>query len=306
MWVKQTVTAYADKKVKFDIASNPEFLREGQAISDFMHPDRVILGVESKKAADLLTGLYKPLKAPILVTDVKSAELIKHASNSFLATKISFINAVSQVCDKVGADVSKVALGMGLDKRIGTDFLNAGLGYGGSCFPKDVDAFIAISEKLGYEFELLSVVRHINSQQKAFFMEKIKEALWIIKGKTIAALGVSFKPNTDDIRSSAAVEIIRALHKEGAKIRVYDPKAMNKAKSVLKGVTFCSDAYSASQGSDCLLVLTEWDEFKELDFSKIKKLLKRPVILDGRNIYDPREMRNRGFTYESIGRKSKE
>jgi len=306
-WVKQTVSAYAEKKHKFDVASNPEFLREGQAINDFMHPDRIVLGVESKKAAELLTALYKPLKAPILITDVKSAELIKHASNSFLATKISFINAVSQVCDKVGADVSKVALGMGLDGRIGKDFLNAGLGYGGSCFPKDVDAFIAISEKLGYEFDLLTAVRNINSRQREFFLEKIKNTLWIIKGKTIAVLGVSFKPNTDDIRSSAAVDIIRAIQKEGAKVRVYDPKAMKKAAGALnKTVTFCNDAYSASKGSDCLLVLTDWDEFKELDFLKIKKLLKRPVILDGRNIYDPQEMRKLGFTYESIGRKSKD
>ncbi len=306
-WVKQTVSAYAGKKHKFDVASNPEFLREGQAINDFMHPDRIVLGVESKKAAELLTALYKPLKAPILITDVKSAELIKHASNSFLATKISFINAVSQVCDKVGADVSKVALGMGLDGRIGKDFLNAGLGYGGSCFPKDVDAFIAISEKLGYEFDLLTAVRNINSRQREFFLEKIKNTLWIIKGKTIAVLGVSFKPNTDDIRSSAAVDIIRAIQKEGAKVRVYDPKAMKKAAGALnKTVTFCNDAYSASKGSDCLLVLTDWDEFKELDFLKIKKLLKRPVILDGRNIYDPQEMRKLGFTYESIGRKSKD
>ncbi|MCX5711939.1 MAG: UDP-glucose/GDP-mannose dehydrogenase family protein [Candidatus Omnitrophica bacterium] len=304
VWVKQTVAAYAGKKHKFDVASNPEFLREGQAINDFMHPDRVVLGVESKKAAELLSGLYKPLNAPVLITDVKSAELIKHASNSFLATKISFINAVSQVCDKVGADVSKVALGMGLDKRIGKDFLNAGIGYGGSCFPKDVDAFIAISEKLGFEFELLKAVRHINSQQKAFFMEKIKDALWIIKGKTIAVLGISFKPNTDDLRSSAAVDIILALQKEGAKIRAYDPKAMPKAKNILKDVAFCADAYNAAKGSDCLLVLTGWDEFKELDLLKVKKLLKRPVILDGRNIYDPQKMGSLGFTYESVGRGS--
>ncbi|MFA6350029.1 MAG: UDP-glucose/GDP-mannose dehydrogenase family protein [Candidatus Omnitrophota bacterium] len=304
MWVKQTVAAYVSKDHKFDVASNPEFLREGQAISDFMHPDRVVLGVESKKAADLLSALYKPLNAPILITDVKSAELIKHASNSFLATKISFINAVSQICDQVGADVSKVALGMGLDRRIGKNFLNAGLGYGGSCFPKDVDAFIAISEKLGYEFELLNAVRHINSQQKSYFLEKIKDALWIIKGKTIGVLGISFKPNTDDIRSSAAVDIIQSLRKEGAKIRAYDPKAMAKAKNAIKGVTFCRDSYDAAKGSDCLLVLTEWDEFKELDFVKIKKLLKRPVILDGRNIYDPQEMRSLGFTYQSVGRRS--
>lgn len=301
-WVKQTISMYIKKKIKFDVASNPEFLREGSAISDFMHPDRIVLGVESKKAKDILVNLYKPLNASIVITNIKSAELIKHASNAFLATKISFINAISRICDKVGADVQEVAEGMGLDKRIGRPFLNAGLGYGGSCFPKDLDAFITISSKLGYDFELLKSVKDINEGQKTFLLQKIKDTLWIIKDKSIGVLGLSFKPNTDDIRNAPGFDIIKALQTEGAKIRVYDPKAMKKAKDFLKGVIFCRDAYTAAKGCDCLLVVTEWDEFKELDFVKIKKLLKRPLIIDSRNIYAQEAMQKMGFTYLSIGR----
>jgi len=301
-WVKQTISNHAKGGVKFDVASNPEFLREGSAINDFMHPDRIVVGVESKKAEEILTNLYKPLKAPLVITDIKSAELIKHASNAFLATKISFINAVSRICDKVGADVMEVAEGMGLDKRIGQSFLSPGIGYGGSCFPKDLDAFINISEKLGYDFELLRAVKDVNSQQKEFMFKKIRDVLWIIKNKTIGVLGLSFKPNTDDIRNAPALEIIRALQAEGAKIKAYDPSAMKKAKEVLDGVTFCEDSYNACRGSDCLLILTEWDEFKELDFSKVKKLLKRPLIIDGRNIYEPEALKKMGFTYICVGR----
>jgi UDPglucose 6-dehydrogenase len=302
-WVKHTIEIYVKHKIKFDVASNPEFLREGSAISDFMHPDRVVIGVESKKAEELLVNLYKPLHAPLVVTDIKSAELIKHASNSFLATKISFINAISRICDKVGADVVEVAHGMGLDKRIAPEFLDAGLGYGGSCFPKDLDAFITISEKLGYPFALLSEVKEINRQQKEFFVSKIKDTLWIIKDKTIGILGLSFKSNTDDIRNAPSLDIIRNLQFEGAKIKAYDPSAMEKTKEVLKDVTFCRNPYEACKGSDCLLVVTDWNEFKELDFNRIKKLLKRPVIVDGRNIYDPKKMGKLGFTYIGIGRK---
>ncbi len=302
-WVKHTIETYIKSKIKFDVASNPEFLREGQAINDFMHPDRIVIGVESKKAEDLLVTLYKPLNAPLVVTDIKSAELIKHASNSFLAAKISFINAVSRVCDKVGADVMEVARGMGLDKRIGASFLNVGIGYGGSCFPKDLDAFITISEKLGYNFELLKSVRQVNLQQKIAFQEKIKDSLWIIKDKTIGVLGISFKPDTDDIRNAPSIDIINALEKEGAKLKVYDPQSMQKAKEVLGKIKFCKDPYEVCKGSDCLVVLTEWDEFKGLDFLKIKKLLKRPLVIDGRNIYDPGVMKKLGFNYISIGRK---
>lgn len=300
-WVKRTVSTYIKHKVKFDVASNPEFLREGSAINDFMHPDRIVIGVESKRARDILVNLYKPLNAPFVITNIKSAELIKHASNAFLATKISFINAISRICDKVGADVEEVAKGMGLDKRIGRDFLNAGVGYGGSCFPKDLDAFISICEKLGYNFELLKSVKNVNAEQKSFILKKIKDSLWIIKDKTISVLGLSFKPDTDDIRNAPSLDIIKALKVEGAKIRVYDPQAMKKTKEILDGVKFCKDPYEACTGSDCLLIVTEWNEFKELDFAKVKKLLKRPLIIDGRNIYEPRSLEKLGFTYIGVG-----
>ena len=303
-WVKHTISTYVKSNIKFDVASNPEFLREGSAINDFMHPDRIVIGVESKKARDLLVDLYKPLNAPIVVTNIKSAELIKHASNAFLATKISFINALSQICDKVGADVAEVAQGMGFDKRIGRAFLNAGIGYGGSCFPKDLDAFIHISEKIGYNFGLLKEVKSINEEQKRFILKKIKDVLWIIKDKTIGVLGLSFKPDTDDIRNAPAMDLIYALQSEGAKIRVYDPQAMEKAKPVLGKVKFCKDSYDACKGSDCLLVVTEWNEFKELDFSRVKKLLKRPLLIDGRNMYEPQALQKSGFTYVGIGRKA--
>ncbi len=303
-WVKHTIETYVKSKVKFDVVSNPEFLREGQAIRDFMHPDRIVIGVESKQAKEIMVNLYKPLNAPLVVTDIKSAELIKHASNSFLATKISFINAVSRVCDKVGADIEEVARGMGLDKRIGASFLNAGIGYGGSCFPKDLDAFITIADKLNYDFGLLKAVREINQQQKEVFLNKLKESLWIIKEKTIGVLGISFKPDTDDIRSAPSIDIIKALQAEGAHLRAYDPQAMNKAETIFEKVKFCKNPYAVCAGCDCLVILTEWDEFKALDFSRIKKLLKRPLIVDGRNIYEPEVMKKLGLTYISIGRKS--
>ncbi|MFH0827011.1 MAG: UDP-glucose/GDP-mannose dehydrogenase family protein [Candidatus Omnitrophota bacterium] len=301
-WVKRTIATTIKSKVKFDVASNPEFLREGQAISDFMHPDRICLGVESKKAKDLLSALYKPLKAPLIVTSIKSAELIKHASNAFLATKISFINALACICDEVGADVEEVARGMGLDKRIGRAFLNAGLGYGGSCFPKDLDAFMTITEKLGYDFELLKAVKEINEQQKSFMLRKIKDKLWIIKDKTIGVLGLSFKPDTDDIRNAPSLDIIRSLQQEGARIKAYDPQAMEKARLLLKDVVFCKDPYEACKASDALLVVTEWNEFKELDFARVKRLLKRPLIFDGRNMYEPQSLEKLGFTYIGVGR----
>ncbi|MFA5176875.1 MAG: UDP-glucose/GDP-mannose dehydrogenase family protein [Candidatus Omnitrophota bacterium] len=302
-WVRHTIAHYIKDKAKFDVASNPEFLREGSAIDDFMHPDRIVIGVESKKARDLLTELYRPFKVPMVVTNIKSAELIKHASNAFLAAKISFINAVSQVCDKVGADVEEVAKGMGLDKRIGSSFLKAGIGYGGSCFPKDLDAFVHISEKTGYDFQLLKSVARINEEQLKSALKKIKDSLWIIKGKTIGVLGLAFKPDTDDIRNAPALRLIRMLQEEGAKIRVYDPQAIAKARKVLPKVIFCPDAYAACRSADCLFIATEWDEFKELDFGKVKKLLKRPLIVDGRNLYDPEILRKSGFTYVSIGRR---
>ncbi|MFZ5800083.1 MAG: UDP-glucose dehydrogenase family protein, partial [Candidatus Omnitrophota bacterium] len=268
-WIERTIRIYKKNKAQFDVASNPEFLREGSAIADFMHPDRVVIGVESRRAEQLLRELYRPLKAPIVVTDINSAELIKHASNSFLAAKISFINAVSQVCHRVGADIAKVAEGMGLDKRIGRRFLDAGVGYGGSCFPKDVDAFIHLSEKSGYDFCLLKEVRRINEAQKDFFIKLIKQEMWILKDKTIGIWGLSFKPCTDDMRNAPSVGIIKALQQEGARIRVFDPQAMDKAKECLSAVTFCNDAYTAVKGSDCLAVITEWNEFKEIDFKRV-------------------------------------
>ena len=303
-WVKHTVSTYAKRKAGFDLVSNPEFLREGQAINDFMRPDRIVIGVESKKARDILVNLYKPLNAPIVVVNIKSAELIKHASNAYLATKVSFINAISRICEQVGADVLEVARGMGLDRRIGPEFLNAGIGYGGSCFPKDLDAFISISEKIGYDFQLLKCVKEVNEGQKRIVLKKIKDNLWIIKDKVIAVLGIAFKPDTDDIRNAPALDIVRELRGEGADVRVYDPRAICKARQVLEGVKFCRDSYDACRGADCLLVLTEWNEFKELDFGRIKKLLKRPLIVDGRNIYDFGKLKKLGFTCIGVGRGS--
>ncbi len=300
-WIKKTVSIYNKNKHKFDVVSNPEFLREGSAINDFTHPDRIVIGVESQKARQIMVQLYQPLNRPILVTNIKSAELIKHASNAFLATKISFINALSRICDKAGADVKEVAQGMGLDNRIGRYFLHAGIGYGGSCFPKDLNAFITIAQKLGYDFKMLKAVRDTNEEQKEFVLQKIKEALWIIKDKTIAVLGLAFKPNTDDLRNSPSIDLIDDLIGEGAKIRVYDPKAMDKAKDILKNATFCKDSYQAAKGADCLIVATEWNEFKELDFLKLKNILRRALIVDGRNIYEPKYLKKIGFTYIGVG-----
>lgn len=301
-WVRHTIEINNRYKVRFDVASNPEFLREGSAINDFMHPDRIVIGVESKKAKDLLLELYRPLRAQVVITDIKSAELIKHASNSFLATKISFINAIAVICEKAKADISKVALGMGLDGRIGKSFLDAGLGYGGACLPKDLDAFIKIAEELGYDFHLLKAVRKTNEEQKDFFINKVRKSLWIIKGKTVGILGLTFKPNTDDIRNAVALKIIGELQKEGAKVKAYDPVGMEKARKVLKDVKLCRNPYEVADASDCLLIVTEWNEFKELDLKKIKKLLRQPLIIDGRNIYDPQEMKKLGFRYLGLGK----
>ena len=305
-WVEHTIKVNLPKgkkgKLHFDVASNPEFLREGQALSDFMNPDRVVIGVESPTAKKLLLELYKPLKTQVVITDIKSAEIIKHASNSFLAAKISFINAVANICEAVGADIVKVAEGMGLDKRIGRSFLDAGIGYGGSCFPKDIDAFINISKKSGYDFQMLKAVREINDYQKKDILKKIKDALWIIKDKQIGILGLSFKPNTDDLRSAPSIEIIKDLQAEGARVRAYDPQAMEKAKEIFSGVKFCKDAYETAKGADCLVIVTEWNQFKELDLTKIKKLMRQPVIVDGRNIYDPQAMKRNDFRYTGIGR----
>lgn len=301
--VAKSIKAYNMHKADFDVVSNPEFLREGSAISDFMKPDRIVIGCESERARQAMQKLYEPLNAPILFTDIKSAEIIKHASNSFLAAKISFINAISNICESAGADVEKVAEGMGLDKRIGKSFLSAGIGYGGFCFPKDAEAFIRISEKLGYDFKLLKEVQEINHQQRAHFVRKVEKALWVVKGKTIGVLGLAFKPNTDDMRFAPSVDIIAELQKEGARIQAYDPQAMEKSKGTLKDISYCSSPYDAAKGADALIIITEWDEFKEMDFKKIKSLMKHPLMIDGRNIYNPDDMKKEGFAYISMGRK---
>lgn len=308
--IQRTIRLNIPKKYKkgkdadfdFDVASNPEFLREGSAIEDFMNPDRVVIGVETKKAEKLMREIYRPLKPKFVVTNINSAELIKHASNSFLATKISFINSIGQICDHVGADVLKVAEGMGFDKRIGRNFLDAGIGYGGSCFPKDVDAFIRLSEKSGYNFSLLKEVRNVNEYQKTSFIQTIEDKMWIIKNKTIGILGLAFKPNTDDMRNAPSIDIIKTLQHEGAKIKAYDPVAVENSKKIFKSVTYSKDPYSLVKGCDCLLVLTEWDEFKDLNFKRIKQGMRQAIIFDGRNLYQDKNLEDLGFEYYGIGR----
>ncbi|MBU1084316.1 MAG: UDP-glucose/GDP-mannose dehydrogenase family protein, partial [Candidatus Omnitrophica bacterium] len=303
-WVKRTINTFKKKDCEFDAASNPEFLREGSAIEDFMNPDRIVIGTESKRAENLLREIYSPLDTNIVATNIKGAEIIKHASNSFLATKISFINALSNICDKTGADINAVAEGIGLDRRINKHFLKAGAGFGGSCFPKDLKAFIHIAESLGYPFGLLKEVEKINEMQKELVIRKVVELLWNIKDKTIAVWGLAFKPNTDDIRSAPAIDIIERLLKEGARIKCFDPAAMEKAKTELGSkVEYCGDIYEAAEGADCVLLMTEWNEFKEIDWKKLKKIMIQPAMLDGRNIYDPEKLKEMGFKYMGIGRR---
>lgn len=302
-WIRTTISRFNKKKVDFDVAVNPEFLREGSAVDDFLNPDRIVIGVENKRAEELLLEIYKPIKAPILITDLASAELIKHASNAFLAMKISFINAIAIICEKSGADVEMVAKGMGLDKRIGPHFLRAGVGYGGFCFPKDLAAFIKIAEELGYDFRLLKEIANINEKQKEYFVKKIESVLWNLKDKNIGILGLSFKPNTDDIRFAPALDIINLLKKEGAKIKAYDPKAMTKAKEVLKDITYCDNPYDVCKDADCLALITEWEEFAHLDFEKIKSLMRQPIIFDGRNFLNKEKLISLGFQYYGIGKR---
>lgn len=302
-WLNKLAKEYIKPDQEFDIASNPEFLSEGSAIRNFMNPDRIVIGVNSERAATLLLKLYEPLNAPILVTDINSAELIKHASNAFLATKISFINAVANICERTNADVVKVAKGIGLDSRIGTSFLNAGIGYGGSCFPKDVSAFIQIAEKYGYDFKLLKSVQEINENQRLLFLDKILQSFDNnIRNKKIAILGLAFKPNTDDMREAASITIIKELQKLNVYIKAYDPVAINNAKILLPDIEFCNNIYETVKGMDALVILTEWEEFKYLDLIQIKKLLNQPIIIDGRNLYDPKKMKDLGIKYISIGR----
>ena len=303
-WVYKTIKRYARKGLQFDVASNPEFLREGSAIRDFKMPDRIVVGVMSSKAEKIFRNLYGALKAPLLVTDIKSAELIKHAANSFLAAKISFVNALSRICDAVGADIEKVTQGMGLDPRIGKQFLKAGIGFGGSCFPKDVSAFLHISEKLGVRFELLADVLRINESQAKYFVSKIKKSMKTLRGKTIGVLGLAFKPDTDDMRSAPSIPIIRMLQKEGVRVKAYDPQATAKAATILRGVDYAKTPYEVGQGAHAIAVLTEWSEFLNLDWEVLKKSMKGRFFFDGRNMLSPVEMKKHGFHYFSIGRPS--
>jgi len=301
-WIKRTMELYHPKGVAYDVASNPEFLREGTAVEDFFHPDRIVIGVETKRAETILRRLYAPLKARIIVTNIPTAELIKHAANSFLAMKISYINALSQICEKTGADITQIAEGMGGDPRIGPAFLKTGPGYGGFCFPKDVQAFIAISEKLGLPFRLLKEVEAINQSQKRFVFSKIEQALWVLKGKTIGVLGLAFKAHTDDVRLSPAMDIVQWLMEEGAEVQAYDPAAMARAKAELPALKTVPSAYDAAKGADALVILTEWPEFQQLNFKRLKSALKTPILVDARNLYDPAKMRKLGFRYSSLGR----
>ena len=300
--VAETIKRYCAAKVDFDVVSNPEFLREGFAVGDLMKPDRIVIGTRSPRPVAMMKEIYAPFNAPIVVTDINSAELIKHASNSFLALKISFINAIAAVCENTGANVQEVAAGMGMDERIGQRFLNAGLGFGGSCFPKDLSAFIKIAEQVGYDFRLLKEVQRINTEQMDRFVKKITDTLWVLKGKKIGVLGLAFKQNTDDVRMSPAIELCQRLQKEGAVLRVHDPKAMDKAGAILKDVTWVEDMNNVADGCDALVVATEWDEFKKLDLDRARKSLTHPILFDGRNLFDRNEMERLGWVYKSVGR----
>jgi UDPglucose 6-dehydrogenase len=317
--LKRQLQLYANKGLRCDLASNPEFLREGSAIEDFFHPDRIVIGVEREETARRLEEIYRPLldrsfhcpahsdcredkKPAWVVTDMNSAELIKHASNSFLAMKISFINMVSDLCDAVGADVSKVALGMGMDPRIGPAFLKPGIGFGGFCFPKDVQAFVRIAEKAGCDFSLLREVENVNKRRIENFVERVRKELWVIRGRKIAVWGLAFKPNTDDVRFAPSLEIARYLIREGAEVSAYDPQANEKAKAVLPEVRYCADPYEAAQGAEALLVMTEWEEFRQVDWQRVRGIVDRPLIIDGRNALDSKLVAHSGFHYVSIGR----
>lgn len=322
-WIRKIILRNGIDPELFDVASNPEFLREGTAVTDFLFPDRIVVGCDTQRAAGVLDEIYAPLTggsyyeradsiprpdratipAPIITTSTKSAELIKHASNAFLAMKISFINAVASVCESVGADVGQVVHGIGTDSRIGARFLNPGIGYGGSCFPKDVMAFRSVARDSGYDFRLLDEVMRINEDQRQRFLRKVHTALWTLRGKNLAVLGLAFKGGTDDIRESPALFLVQALLQEGSKIRAYDPAAMDRSREILGSrVDFASSPYDAAHDADALLILTEWEEFANLNLDRLRKELKYPIVIDGRNLYDPDVMADRGFTYYSVGR----
>jgi UDPglucose 6-dehydrogenase len=317
--LRRYLSVHSASGMNHDVASNPEFLREGTSVQDFLHPDRIVIGVESTRAAELLTEIYEPIvkqkfTCPIhlncpqrknpafLVTDTNSAELIKHASNSFLAMKISFINMVANLCEAVGADVTEVAKGMGLDPRIGSGFLNPGIGFGGFCFPKDVQAFIRIAEKSGCDFSLLKEVERINQDRVGRFMEKLRAELWILRGKKVAIWGLAFKPNTDDVRFAPSIALLKSLLEEGAIVSAYDPEAVEKARTEVPGVNYCNDPYKAAQDAEAILIVTEWDDFLHLDWERLRTIVKRALIIDGRNMLEASQVNNYGFHYFSVGR----
>ena len=302
--VREVIARHQPRPIEFDVVSNPEFLREGSAIEDTLRPDRIVIGAPTQQVAMTLVELYAPLERPMIITDLPSAEVIKYASNAFLAAKISFINAISNICEAAGADVSQVMKGMGLDPRIGGAFLPAGLGYGGSCFPKDVDSLIHTAGRLGYDFKLLRSVVEINRERAAHLVETVTKALGPLEDKTIAVLGLAFKPNTDDMREAKSIEVIGLLHEAGAQIRAYDPAAMDNAKPLLPaGITFSASPYEAAEGAHAVVLVTEWNEFRYLNLERLRGLLERPLICDGRNLWEPERMRRLGFEYHSVGRK---
>src|SRR5467141_4170676 len=322
-WIRKIILRNAAPPDSFDVASNPEFLREGTAVTDFLYPDRIVVGADTERCAAVLRQVYAPLTdgsyyqrndaipapdrvrlpPPLIITSAKSAELIKHASNAFLAMKISFVNAVASICESVGADVRQVCQGIGTDSRIGPRFLNPGIGYGGSCFPKDLLAFRAVARECGYEFRLLDEVMRINEEQRQRFLRKVRTALWTLRGKRLGVLGLAFKGGTDDIRGSPAIFLVQALLQEGCKIAAYDPAAVERAREVLKSsVEFVNNPYEAARGADALLILTEWEEFANLDLDRLNRELKYPIVIDGRNLYGPETMAAHGFTYYSVGR----
>ncbi|MBM4339806.1 MAG: UDP-glucose/GDP-mannose dehydrogenase family protein [Deltaproteobacteria bacterium] len=304
-WLKELIQKHQTKPIPFDIVSTPEFLREGSAIEDFMRPDRVVIGAESEQAMAIMKDIYSALyliETPFILTSPESAEMIKYATNSFLATKVTFINEIANLCEKVGADVHHVAKAMGLDGRIGKKFLHPGPGYGGSCFPKDTRALSRIAHEKGYTFRILDSVIQANEVQKQRMVEKIKEMVGDLKGKKIGILGLSFKPNTNDIRESSSIAIIQGLIQMDAKVKAFDPAAMEEAKAVLFGVEYGQDAYDTANGADALVLVTEWNQFRRLDLLRIKTLLKEPIFIDLRNVYDPAHMKKLGFRYCGIGR----
>jgi UDPglucose 6-dehydrogenase len=302
-WVAEIINRYRRQDIQFWVVSNPEFLREGSAVSDFLRPDRIVLGSLDREAADRVAQLYLPLRAPIMITDLRTAEMIKYASNAFLASRISFINEIANICEALGADVKEVAAGMGYDRRIGKDFLDAGVGYGGSCFPKDVKALAHMASIHGCHPQLLRAVMEINRDQRRLIVRKARELLGGLNQKTIGILGLAFKPNTDDIRESPAIEIIHLLQNEGASVRAYDPVAMTPAAAVLgPEVTFCKSAYETAEGCDALILLTAWNEFSHLDMRRLAQTMRSPVFVDGRNLYEPKAMQEAGFIYRGVGR----